>query len=91
MLFPALDEGVTYTQVSAGFGHTVLLRSDGRAVACGNNSLLQCKIPALDKGVTYTQISAGHEHTVLLRSDGRAVACGRTFAFAVRHARFVNT
>ena len=31
--------GVTYVQISAGYGHTVLLRSDGAVVACGwNNS-----------------------------------------------------
>ena len=31
---PSLDEGVSYCQVSAGVYHTVLLRSDGHAVAC---------------------------------------------------------
>ena len=33
---PPLDEGMSYTQVSAGGDHTVLLRSDGHAVACGD-------------------------------------------------------
>merc|ERR1712137_166139 len=60
----------------AGHGHTVLLRSDGRAVSCGFNGFGQCNIPDLPDGVTYSQVSAGYEHTVLLRSDGRAVACG---------------
>eukprot|EP00438_Fugacium_kawagutii_P033990 Skav211205 [mRNA] locus=scaffold934:24465:25352:- [translate_table: standard] len=76
---PPLDDGVTYTQVSAGGGfcsHTVLLRSDGCAVACGNDDDGQCQIPPLDNGVTYTQVAAGFRHTVLLRSDGFAVACG---------------
>jgi alpha-tubulin suppressor-like RCC1 family protein len=71
-----LNDGVTYTQVSAGGYHTVLLRSDGCAVACGWNVRGQCNIPPLDEGVTYTQVSAGYYHTVLLRSDGCAVACG---------------
>ena len=62
--------------VSAGLYHTVLLRSDGCAVACGLNAQGQCNIPPLDEGVTYTQVSAGTEHTVLLRIDGCAVACG---------------
>ena len=73
---PALEEGMSYTQVSAGERHTVLLQSDGRAVACGLNSDLQCNIPMLGEGLSYTQVSAGGAHTVLLRSDGNAVACG---------------
>ena len=66
--------------VSAGRCHTVLLQSDGSAIACGTNSFGQCDIPALEEGLSYTQVSAGRGHTVLLRSDGRAVACGSNFA-----------
>ena len=62
--------------VSAGIRHTVLLQSDGIAVAIGDNKHEQCNIPALDEGVAYTQGSAGGGHTVLLRSDGSAVAAG---------------
>lgn len=62
--------------VSAGYRHTVLVRSDGSAVACGENSSGQCDIPQLERGMRYTQASAGCGHTVLLRSDGTAVACG---------------
>ena len=51
---PALGAGQTYTQVAAGGGHTVLLRSDGRAVACGANHYGQCDLPALSAGLTYT-------------------------------------
>eukprot|EP00434_Breviolum_minutum_P025505 symbB.v1.2.022536.t1/scaffold2007.1/size92683/1 len=63
-------------QVSAGAFHTVLLRSNGQAVACGSNSDGQCTIPPLDEGLSYSQVSAGGGHTVLLRSNGQAVACG---------------
>ena len=73
---PPLDEGISYSQVSAGVYHTVLLRSDGQAVACGSNSNGQCSIPPLDSGLSFSQVSAGQSHTVLLRSDGQAVACG---------------
>ena len=66
----------TYTQVSAGQNHTVLLQSDGNAVACRQNSVGQCNLPPLDDGNSYTQVSARAMHTVLLRSDGRAVAFG---------------
>ena len=61
---------------SAGRWHTVLLRSDGQAVACGSNFRGQCSIPRLHEGLSYSQVSAGDSHTVLLRSDGQAVACG---------------
>ena len=64
-----------YIQVSAGDEHTVLLRSDGHAVACGLESS-GCEIPPLEEGMTYTRVSAGGKHAVLLRSDGHAVACG---------------
>ena len=62
--------------VSAGENHTVLLRSDGIAVACGANHDGQCNFPRLDDGMMYTKVSAGSYHSILLRSDGIAVACG---------------
>mgnify|MGYP003305096851 CR=1 FL=1 len=63
---------------SAGYSHTVLLRSDGTAVACGrDNAHGQLSLPALEEGVTYTQADVSSYHTVLLRSDGKAVACGK--------------
>eukprot|EP00435_Cladocopium_sp_Y103_P018389 s947_g4.t1 len=67
---------MTYIQVSAGADHTVLLRSNGDAVACGQNDFGQHDIPPFADGMTYTQVSAGMYHTVLLRSDGDAVASG---------------
>ena len=54
--FPPWDEGVSYTQVSAGVDLTVLLRSDGRAIACGNNFFGQCNVPPL---VARTVIHSG--------------------------------
>ena len=72
-------KGCHTTQISAGIYHTVLLCSDGSAVAFGTNDQGQCNIPPLDEGVSYTQISAGVFHTVLLRSDGIVVACGANF------------
>ena len=56
--------------------HTVLLKSDGTAVACGYKGYGQCDLPALDGGPPFTQVAAGYRHTILLRSDGTAVACG---------------
>jgi len=57
----------------------VLLRSDGSAIAFGDNHENQCNIPALPAGLTYVQADAGAQHTVLLRSDGTAVAVGSNF------------
>ena len=73
---PPLEDGVSYTQAAAGWNHTVLLRSDGRAVACGEKKAGHCDIPVLDEGQSYAQVSAAFLHTVLPRSDGSAVACG---------------
>jgi len=41
-----LDEGIVYTQIAAGHFHTVLLRSDGSAVAVGLQRSAVCKTPA---------------------------------------------
>ena len=73
---PFISQG---TMECAGELHTVLLRSDGEAVACGANFHGHCRIPPLEEGISYTQVSAGGSHTVLLRSDGQAVACGANF------------
>ena len=60
--------------------HTVLIRSDGTAVACGSNVNGQCDIAPLDNmGIKYVHAAAGYSHTVLLRSDGTVVACGSNF------------
>ena len=40
-------------QCAAGDRHTVLLKSDGTAVACGRNASGQCNIPALAEGEAY--------------------------------------
>ena len=61
---------------STGLFHTVLLKSDGTAVAFGDNGCGQCNIPALPEGVTYTQAATGDVHTVLLKSDGNISAFG---------------
>ena len=71
-----MDGGLTYTQVAGGAHHTVLLRSDGTAVACGYNDSGRCDLAAVEGGLTNTQVAGGLFHTVLLRSDGTAAACG---------------
>ena len=61
---------------SVALCHSVLLRSDGSALACGLNAHKRCNIPALPKGLAYTQVSAGGAHAACLRSDGSVVVCG---------------
>jgi len=60
-------------QVSAGYSHTAMLRSDGKVFAFGKNESGQCKLPK-DSG--YAQVSAGGSHTVLLDKNGDAKGVG---------------
>ena len=66
--------------VAAGAYHTVLLKSDGSAVAVGDERPgfpgKYCQIPPLSPGESYVQVAAGFGHTVLLKNDGTVVACG---------------
>jgi len=73
---PALPPGLSWIDVASGSTHGVALRSDGRALAWGSNSLGQLAIPPLPPGMTYTQLAADRARTILLRSDGHAVECG---------------
>ena len=50
--------------VSAGLMHTVLLRSDGNAVAFGWNEDGRCDVPPLVPGLGYVGCAAGARHTV---------------------------
>ena len=73
---PELPEGVRYVGCAAGAFHTVLLRSDGLAVAFGDTSDGKCVVPDLVEGARYVGCAAGFENTILLTSEGRAVAFG---------------
>ncbi len=73
---PALPAGMTYVDLHAGHFHAVALRSDGAAVAWGDNSGGQLSIPTLPAGETFIDAAAGLSHTVLLTSAGRVVCVG---------------
>ena len=73
---PALPPGLLYVEVSAGYWHSVALRSDGRVVAWGINNNGECNVPALPPGLAYVEVAAGGWHNVALRSDGSVVAWG---------------
>ena len=59
--------------VSAGESHIVGLRSDGTAVAVGNNAQGQCNVSGWNNIVA---ITAGVSHTIGLKKDGTVVAAG---------------
>ena len=72
---PVLPPGLRYIQVDAAGDGTLLLRSDGSVLYCGE-ILPWDHWPELPTGVHFTQISLGDVHVVLLCSDGNAVAVG---------------
>ena len=59
--------------VSAGFVHTVGLKSNGTVVAAGNNYAGQCDVSSWTDIVA---VSVGSSHTAGLKSDGTVVAVG---------------
>ena len=61
------------TPVSAGWLHTVGLRSDGTVVATGDNKYGQCDVSGWSDIVA---VAAGTSHTVGLHRDGTVVAVG---------------
>lgn len=81
-----VPEGVTFTQVAAGYAFAVALGSDGQAYAWGvghfgqlGSATVDSFVPVrvgLPAGVTLTQVAAGYAHVVALGSDGKTYAWG---------------
>ena len=67
------NSGVQAVSVSSGDAHTVILLSNGRVVAFGDNTYGQCDVSSLRDVV---MISAGKNHTVALLADGTVKAVG---------------
>lgn len=65
--------GVEAVSVAAGENHTVILLSNGKVVAFGDNSYGQCNVSSFADVV---MISAGRNHTVVLMADGTVAAVG---------------
>ena len=68
------DAEAAQPMVSAGYYHTIGLKSDGTVVAVGRNNDGECDVTAWSDIVAVT---AGGLHTVGLKSDGTVVAVGR--------------
>ncbi len=61
-------------RIAAGYAHSAARRSDGTALAVGDNSYGQCDVSSW---TNLRQIAAGAYHTVGLREDGTVLAVGR--------------
>ena len=70
----AIREAMPRNRLAVGFYHTVGLKPDGTAVACGRNQEGQCDVSAWSDLIA---IDCGAYHTVGLRRDGTVVATGR--------------
>ena len=70
------DEIAIREYISAGFFHTVGLKSDGTVLAIGDNSKGQCDVSGWKDIVA---VSVGAYHTVGLKSDGTVVAVGYNY------------
>jgi alpha-tubulin suppressor-like RCC1 family protein len=83
-----LPTGVTFTQVSAGLGHSLAVGSDGNAYAWGSNSYgqlgdntttdsnLPVSVPVPGGSATFTQVSAGRYHSLAVDSNGNSFGWG---------------
>jgi alpha-tubulin suppressor-like RCC1 family protein len=65
---------VNVTQIAAGSGHTVALKSDGTVAAWGHNGSGQVNVPVGLSDVVAVTVGAGH--TVALKSNGTVIAWG---------------
>ena len=82
-----MPEGVFFTDIDAGFAHSIALGDDGRTYAWGNNHYGQLGFVtsgnwpfpgevATPPGVSFKDISAGHLHSLAIGVDGKAYAWG---------------
>ena len=83
---PECDEGLTYIDISAGLGYTLLLRNDGRAIALpatpqrqhnfgAHNYYGQCNVPALSDDVCFIPSFRPVDLVVHLHIQGATVSC----------------
>jgi alpha-tubulin suppressor-like RCC1 family protein len=86
VLLQALTSGAQpVTQIAAGGGHSLFLKSDGSLWAMGDNSdgqlgdgiSARTNRPEQIVASDVTAIAAGHEHSLFLKNDGSLWAMGR--------------
>jgi alpha-tubulin suppressor-like RCC1 family protein len=69
------EEEINITHIATGYNHAVVLRSNGRVIAWGENDESQTAVPAGLEGIQ--QIAAGYAHTVVLYPSGLVGSWGR--------------
>ncbi|KAA8818333.1 hypothetical protein CSQ85_09230 [Bifidobacterium rousetti] len=85
-----MPDGVHFTQVSAGYYHSLAIGDDGNTYAwgnniqgeLGNNSTNQSNVPVMVKmpeGVHFTQVSAGDSHSLAIGDNGNTYAWGDNY------------
>ncbi|WP_158587882.1 RCC1 domain-containing protein [Actinomadura logoneensis] len=86
-VYASLPAGVTVTQVSGGYHHSLAVTSDGRVLGWGYNgygqlgdgSTTTSNVPVeavLPQGVRVKQVAAGYSSSLALTTDGRVLAWG---------------
>ena len=70
-----ISDTMGISQIAAGDGFSLALKSDGRLIAWGKNDLGQTTVP-VSATTGITQIAAGDKHGLALRADGVVVAWG---------------
>lgn len=73
---PPLPPNVRYVRMVTGYAHVLALRSDGVAVAWGDNYSGQTTLPAVPTGLAVIDIAAGSSTSFLLLSNGSLLSCG---------------
>jgi hypothetical protein len=74
---PRIPNELFVQSVSLGFGHGVVLLSDGTLRLWGLDEDGQATLPVFTKGVTVSAVSAGSSHNFALLSDGSLFAWGK--------------
>jgi hypothetical protein len=74
---PTAPPGLHYVALSAGYGHSLALLSDGSLLAWGFGGDGQLALPTPPAGQIFVAIAAGGYHNLALCSDGSVVAAGR--------------
>ncbi len=74
--FALWDKIAARETISAGYSHTVGLKSDGTVVMVGDNDYGQCNV---ETWTDIVAVAADGYHTVGLKSDGTVVAVGKDY------------
>ncbi|BDR55335.1 hypothetical protein KIMH_14460 [Bombiscardovia apis] len=89
---PVPPNGVHYTQISTGWGHSLAIGNDGKVYAWGFNVHGEVdptivghvnrpvRVQGLPSNVRFTQVSAGEYHSLALGDDRQVYAWGQNYS-----------